>query len=164
MPSFLPDIAMSAPEPFHQTSFALSLMLVSHFVSNTCRKPEGESCNCSLCCKPLAHTLSSSIMQVFRTNSSYARWAEARAAWGSIVNISRDICRQAVATFPESNSDLRTALCRWTVAFSRTCKLHLREDGSLKVAMQTVLNPSEFKILEEAKHRPLKALQVWRTW
>ena len=30
MPSFLPDIAMSAPEPFHQTSFALSLMLVSH--------------------------------------------------------------------------------------------------------------------------------------
>ena len=29
MPSFLPDIAMSAPEPFHQTSFALSLMLVS---------------------------------------------------------------------------------------------------------------------------------------
>lgn len=104
------------------------------------------------------------ITQVFRTNSSYARWAEARAAWGSIVNISRDLCRQAVATFPESNSDLRMALCRWTVAFSRTCKLHLREDGSLKVAMQTVLNPSEFKILEEAKHRPLKTLQVQRAW
>ncbi len=55
---WLPDLAISAPEPFHQTSFALSLMLV------------------------------------FRTNSSYARWAEARQCWGVIVNTCRDICRQ----------------------------------------------------------------------
>jgi hypothetical protein len=29
LPDTWPDIAMSAPEPFHQTSFALALMLVS---------------------------------------------------------------------------------------------------------------------------------------
>ena len=34
-------------------------------------------------------------LQVFRTNSSYARWAEARGAWGAIVNTCRDISRQA---------------------------------------------------------------------
>lgn len=69
-------------------------------------------------------------------------------------------CTQGVASFPESNSDLRNALCRWTVAFARTCKLHLREEGSLPAAMQGILNPFEFKVIEEAKHRPIKALQV----
>ena len=35
-----------------------------------------------------------SLLLVFRTNSSYARWDEARKLWGGITNRSRDIVRQ----------------------------------------------------------------------
>ena len=35
-----------------------------------------------------------SLLLVFRTNTSYARWAEAREIWGGITNRSRDILRQ----------------------------------------------------------------------
>ena len=36
-----------------------------------------------------------SLLLVFRTNTSYARWDEARKLWGGVVNRSRDVVRQA---------------------------------------------------------------------
>jgi len=38
-----------------------------------------------------------SLLLVFRTNSSYNRWWEARKLWGGVVNRSRDIVRQVRA-------------------------------------------------------------------
>ena len=35
-----------------------------------------------------------SLLLVFRTNTSYSRWAEARSIWGGVTNRSRDILRQ----------------------------------------------------------------------
>ena len=35
-----------------------------------------------------------SLLLVFRTNTSYARWQEARSIWGGVTNRSRDIFRQ----------------------------------------------------------------------
>ena len=35
-----------------------------------------------------------SLLLVFRTNTSYARWDEARSIWGGVTNRSRDILRQ----------------------------------------------------------------------
>ena len=37
-----------------------------------------------------------SLLLVFRTNSSYARWQEARCIWGGITNRSRDIVQQVI--------------------------------------------------------------------
>jgi len=34
-----------------------------------------------------------SLLLVFRTNASYARWDEARKMWGMVLNRTRDICR-----------------------------------------------------------------------
>ena len=68
---------------------------------------------------------------------------------------------QGVASFPQKGSeDLLMALGRWTVAFAKTCKLHLRENGNLEADMQGVLKPFELQMLQGAAHRPLKALQV----
>lgn len=44
------------------------------------------------------------VWQVFRTNSSYGRWDEARKMWGSLVNRMRDLVRQANSWFPEDVS------------------------------------------------------------
>ena len=35
-----------------------------------------------------------SLLLVFRTNTSYSRWEEARKAWGSLANRARDFARQ----------------------------------------------------------------------
>lgn len=35
-----------------------------------------------------------SLLLVFRTNASYARWVDARKLWGGVVNRSRDVTRQ----------------------------------------------------------------------
>jgi predicted membrane chloride channel (bestrophin family) len=35
-----------------------------------------------------------SMLLVFRTNSSYSRWLDARKLWGSLVNRTRDFARQ----------------------------------------------------------------------
>ena len=38
-----------------------------------------------------------SLLLVFRTNSSYDRWWEARKLWGGVVNRTRDVVRQVRA-------------------------------------------------------------------
>jgi len=86
-----------------------------------------------------------SLMLVFRTNSSYARWVEARALWAVLVNSGRNIVRMALASFPSTDPGLKLALGRWAVAFARSSKLHLREeptwhDGESKQAGTTIRN------------------------
>lgn len=51
------------------------------------------------------------VRQVFRTNSSYARWEEARRTWGGVVNRSRDLLRQVSGTMHDLNN----------VAFEGSC-------------------------------------------
>ena len=174
-----------------------------------------------------------SLLLVFRTNSSYARWLDARKAWGSIVNRSRDLVRQvrgqggraagrragssgavgewraplgraaaaaaagrAGATplasaealntpplpaphrtppvpppnqgltwIPADRAGLQDMLVRWTVAFARTTKCHLREGDDVGAELAGVLPPHELAALLAAQHRPLYALQVrWAGW
>lgn len=38
-----------------------------------------------------------SLLMIFRTNSCYARWWEARTAWGLVVAAARNLVRQAAA-------------------------------------------------------------------
>jgi predicted membrane chloride channel (bestrophin family) len=52
---------------------------------------------CSLQVSPL------SLLLVFRTNASYARWWEARTVLGGLINGSRDLIRQAVLWFKASS-------------------------------------------------------------
>ncbi|PNH08313.1 hypothetical protein TSOC_005134 [Tetrabaena socialis] len=81
-------------------------------------------------------------MLVFRTNSSYARWLDARQQWGLIVNTSRTLVRQAVTSLPEARCpELRDAIARWTVAFVRLSKLHLREGGDAEEDLQREMQP-----------------------
>ncbi|GFR43432.1 hypothetical protein Agub_g4513, partial [Astrephomene gubernaculifera] len=107
-----------------------------------------------------------SLMLVFRTNSSYARWLDARQQWGLIVNTARTFARQALTTLPadDSCSELRSAVARWTVAFVRLSKLHLREHGEQQLLqggdLAGLLTPQEVALLAAAPHAPLAACHV----
>eukprot|EP00198_Chlamydomonas_reinhardtii_P001358 XP_001690694.1 predicted protein [Chlamydomonas reinhardtii] len=112
-----------------------------------------------------------SLMLVFRTNSSYARWLDARQQWGLIVNTSRTFIRQVMTTLPESScSELRDAIARWTIAFVRLSKLHLREHGDVRLEMAGVLRGEELPLilrnpipLSYTRHTS-RFLVLWLLW
>jgi hypothetical protein len=63
-----------------------------------------------------------SLLLVFRTNSSYARWYEGRRAFGRITTMVRDICRQMLALVPQADRTCRALVARWLIAFCRASK------------------------------------------
>lgn len=101
------------------------------------------------------------LLLVFRTNASYARFDEARKAWGMNLNRSRDVCRQAL-TFMRSPADspkLQSFL-RYAAAFSYTLKSHLCQGGELEEELEGLLDEEELASVLSASHRPSHVLQV----
>jgi len=68
---------------------------------------------------------------VFRTNTSYARWWEARTLWGSLINTMRNFSVKLVELIDAPNNDL-AQIRRILKAFSWTLKDHLRDGASLE--------------------------------
>eukprot|EP00877_Chromochloris_zofingiensis_P009929 jgi/Chrzof1/518/Cz01g18220.t1 len=101
-----------------------------------------------------------SLLLVFRTNSSYARWLEARTLWGSLVNRCRNLIRQVLMFIPPEEMALRAALVRWTIAFPKSLKVHLREDKDITRVLQHILHPDELTVVAGSKHAPLAILQA----
>lgn len=119
---------------------------------------------------------------VFRTNTSYFRWNEARSAWGRIINQSRNVMRQGAAwTLPDTNphdianseyianpmSDdermekiLNLSLATWAVPRS-LCR-HLlspgEDEGSFVKDIRDRLDPTVAESLIASRHRPQRAL------
>ncbi|EFN53823.1 hypothetical protein CHLNCDRAFT_32075 [Chlorella variabilis] len=101
-----------------------------------------------------------SLLLVFRTNTSYQRWDEARKMWGSMVNRSRDFTRQALGYVPESQPELRSMLVRWSIAYPRALMCHLRPGENIEEEVKDILKPEEVKALAASTHRPNYCMQV----
>ena len=65
------------------------------------------------------------ILLVFRTNTAYARWWEARTQWGQLVNDVRNLTLKSHAHAAVSESEFRE-MCRLMIAFPHALRLHLR--------------------------------------
>lgn len=68
---------------------------------------------------------------VFRTNTAYSRWWEARQLWGSLVNASRNLA-QKTSVLTSLPVVIRGELQRAIVAFPFALRDHLREGGQLE--------------------------------
>lgn len=105
---------------------------------------------------------------VFKTNTSYQRWDEARKAWGVIVNNSRTVIRESSAwilqtDIPDSEKFRlihRIAECVWL--FPRSLQRHLlnpAEDEEAYVkAVRQRLPPALAEDMVRARHRPTRAM------
>ncbi|MDX1411229.1 MAG: bestrophin family ion channel, partial [Nitrospirales bacterium] len=99
----------------------------------------------------------------FRNNASYDRFWEARKLWGSLVNTSRSLARQAYSlTFDTSNSPelnlFREAFVKRVIAFVHAFRHHLR--GSDPISDITkFLSPDDLTEVKHSTHRPLFILQ-----
>ncbi|QGQ26371.1 bestrophin [Gimesia benthica] len=72
------------------------------------------------------------LLLVFRTNSSYARWWEARKLWGKLVNISRNMAIKFRELTNFTKQELRE-LADLLVAFPEALRDHLREDDDFSM-------------------------------
>ncbi|KAL7481271.1 hypothetical protein ACHAW6_006947 [Cyclotella cf. meneghiniana] len=110
------------------------------------------------------------LLLVFRTNSSYGRWDEARKFWGLNINHTRDLNRMATAWYGHDGQyidpakraeDLRNvSLCTW--AFVRAMKRHLsppaEDEDAFQEEIRARLPPAQAEALAAAAHRPNRAL------
>jgi ion channel-forming bestrophin family protein len=104
------------------TTYALMLCLVNEFVL---RKYNDQL----PALDPLGHTVMGTalgMLIVFRTNSSYNRFWEARSHWGAIVNASRNLARAAAVYAPPAGE-----LARLIAAYVLALKEHLRGSRDL---------------------------------
>jgi len=109
------------------------------------------------------------LLLVFRTNSSYQRWDEARKNWGMNINHTRDLARMANCYYdstgvsPEQRADdlNHVALCTW--AFVRSMKRHLspeeEDETDFKRELYEKLPQQQADMIISAAHRPNRALQ-----
>ena len=104
---------------------------------------------------PLSLTSSAlSLLLVFRTNSSYQRFVDARALWGSVVNRCRHLVRSSLAYIP-GQGQRKAAIQRWVCAFAHCVRLHQRAPlQAVPEAVAHLLRPAEAAMLAASAHRP----------
>ncbi|CAL8460788.1 g319 [Coccomyxa elongata] len=100
------------------------------------------------------------LLLVFRTNTSYDRWWEARKMWGQMLNITRNLVRQVLTWGPPEQADLKEKVVRWTIALVFALKAHLRRKRNMTPDLEDVLLPHELAWLHKQPHFPVATTQV----
>lgn len=93
------------------------------------------------------------LLLVFRTNSSYDRFWEGRKQWGSIVNETRNLARQAESWFA-ADRELAGRFIRWTIGFAFATMFRLRGTNDIGEARQG-LPDAEVTEAIQSGHVPL---------
>ena len=114
-----------------------------------------------------------SLMLVFRTNTAYARWNEARTLWGGVINNCRNVARQANLFYPETAAGMeaRDQLVGGSAAFSKCLRNFLRGptddfklSGELNELVEAgLLSASQAESCMAAKNRPFYCLSMMST-
>jgi ion channel-forming bestrophin family protein len=99
----------------------------------------------------------------FRNNAAYDRFWEGRKLWGSLVNTSRSLARQAFSLLDTSEGSpdvtaFRQTFVRRNIAFVHALRHHLRDDDPLG-EIQKFLPPADLEEVAKSRHRPLAILQ-----
>lgn len=92
------------------------------------------------------------LLLVLRTNAGYDRWWEARKLWGGIVNQSRNLAITALSYGPDDPA-WRSAVARWTAAFSHVARRSLRGQRDLP-ELVPLLGPRDAARVAAAEHMP----------
>jgi len=101
------------------------------------------------------------ILLGFRTSAAYDRWWEARKIWGSIVNDSRTLVRQAIGFIgldDEKNEEV-TKLAKYQIAFCYALSTNLRKI-SLPHEVQSNLSDEEYKYIRTQTNIPNAILKL----
>lgn len=108
------------------------------------------------------------VIKVFRTNTSYQRWDEARKNWGMNINHTRDLVRMGTSFYDNAavSSEQRAkdlkALSLATWSFVRAMKRHLspesEDEQDFRRELFERLPAPQAQAIIDAAHRPNRAL------
>jgi putative membrane protein len=104
---------------------------------------------------PVMHSLMGfaiSMLLVFRTNTAYDRWWEARKLWGQLVNVSRNTAIKLAAILPQEDHRSRAWFALLLGRFAHALQLHLRSEKT-RMALGTPPHP-ELEGLDPNRHMP----------
>lgn len=93
-----------------------------------------------------------SLILVFRTNTAYDRWWEARKQWGTLTNVSRSLALKLNAILPTEDKVNRSFYRKAIPLFAETLYNFLRSDYT-KFMLDEVDHP-ELTGLDDKKHGP----------
>jgi len=104
-----------------------------------------------------------SILLVFRTNTAYDRWWEARKQWGALTNASRNMAIKLNAFLTPQDEANRDFFRKTIAMYAHTLFEHLRSNRT-KFMLDEKYH-SEFEVLDSRKHGPnqVAALLYTRT-
>jgi putative membrane protein len=104
---------------------------------------------------PMMHSLlgfAISMLLVFRTNTAYDRWWEARKLWGQLVNVSRNTAIKLNAMLPADAEHERAQFATLLGRFAKELRLHLLSEKT-RLALDDAPHP-ELEGLDRNKHVP----------
>jgi putative membrane protein len=104
---------------------------------------------------PVMHSLMGfaiSMLLVFRTNTAYDRWWEARKLWGQLVNVSRNTAIKLAAILPQEDERTRAWFALLLSRFAHALQLHLRSEKT-RMALDEIHHP-DLKGLDPNRHLP----------
>lgn len=104
---------------------------------------------------PVMHSLlgfAISMLLVFRTNTAYDRWWEARRLWGQLVNVSRNTAIKLAAILPPEDQRSRAHFAALLGRFARELRVHLLSEKT-RLALDEAPS-SELDGLDRNKHVP----------
>jgi putative membrane protein len=91
------------------------------------------------------------LLLVFRNNTAYDKWWEARKEMGALVNTCRNLGITINGIIPHDNKD-KISIARLTIGYVFALKEHLR-DG-VKMEELNDLEKADYNIVENASHKP----------
>jgi len=111
-----------------------------------------------------------SLLLVFRTNTAYSRWNEARTLWGGLINTCRNVVRQSNLYFPDDpeHNELKKRMAAETAAFVKSLRNFLRgpsDDATLRAELYElvdcrVMSRAQADATMQASNRPMFCLQA----
>ena len=102
-----------------------------------------------------------SMLLVFRTNTAYDRWWEARRQWGQLVNVSRNLAIKLAAILPEDDTVTRADLARFLGLFAQALTAHLRSEKT-RLALDIAAHP-ELEGVDPGMHVPARIAALMHT-
>ena len=102
-----------------------------------------------------------SFIMVFRTNTAYSRWGEARLLWGQVSNNVRSVASRA-RPMMKSQADFETLLCQMIV-FAVLLKNHLRGELTSADELGELLPAATISRFSTFQNPPLAAISACST-
>jgi putative membrane protein len=99
------------------------------------------------------------LLLVFRNNTAYEKWWEARKEMGALVNTSRKLAITLNGILPHESNE-KFAIAKLLKVFVVSLKEHLRDGVDMEELKSYSLGPDDYMIIKRASHKPVVVVNM----